>query len=83
MKKSSNAFEKGRGAFFNGLGRKPTDDIRFVEIYLAGKSKENKLAHIAEWKAGWDDAKLESETKVEEPVAKKKTKKKAKRKAKK
>lgn len=77
--KNLTVYEKGRRAFFKGLERAPMNDKSFVrEMYAEVKSKQIlglflngnsngkkqlKLEYLQQWKAGWDDAKVENNDK--------------------
>jgi len=76
MRKVGSAFEKGRSAFYKNVKRNPTDDKIFMQEFIAGSQKADKLEKITDWKAGWDSAKADSEAPVETPKKKKKTSKK-------
>ena len=92
MRSEINAYDKGRGLFYRGKPRKPTNDTQFME-YIATivntqdlSSRQQKANEINEWKRGWDDGQKESKTKTEvnaAPVKKKAKKKTAKKRTKK
>lgn len=81
MKSASNAYEKGKGAFYKGEPRKPTNDFRFMDhvnsLEIEGMTpRQVKKNEMDEWKRGWDDGKVESQEPVVEEAPKKKKKKK-------
>lgn len=80
MREAGSTFELGRAYFAKSGLRKPTNDERFMNVLANLSSREEKRAEFANWKAGWDSAKVDSLAEAEVKEAPKKKKKVSKKK---